>query len=175
MSKDSLQINQINGKNLGFNEFWQMIASELGNSRLKINSQAKSIKYFLDASSDHKEFLRNLIHQSYKRCHCYHLNARFDVNIALDILGETSYSLQGSKEDDLLDIELLEEIAWLIDQHFSTLIETPKSLLSSNYQLVSHSKQASSERDTLTARGTSVPSSVVSLSNLKIRKANLQL
>jgi len=90
MSKDSVKIKAQKQDFLSFSEFWQTIANDLGNSRIKVNTNAESIKQFLRADSDHKEFLRTLIHQSYKRCQCYHLNARFDVNIALDVLGETS-------------------------------------------------------------------------------------
>jgi hypothetical protein len=112
-----------------------------------------------------------LIQQSYKRCRCYHLNARFDVNVALDILGETSYTLQGNKEDDLMDIELLEEIAWLINQHYGQAIEMPDSMLA--YE---HSEGRGEERDlcqlSSNKLGSSKAGPVISLSKLKIRRAN---
>jgi hypothetical protein len=167
MSKDSLQIKKINGKTIIFSEFWNTIASGLGNSRFKINTKAESIKYFLDPESDHKDFLRILIQQSYKRCRCYHLNARFDVNVALDILGETSYALQGNKEDDLLDIELLEEIAWLIDQHYGQAIEMPDSMLVDGHSEERYLCQPSSSKISSNKAGP-----VISLSKLKIRRAN---
>jgi hypothetical protein len=112
-----------------------------------------------------------LIQQSYKRCHCYHLKARFDVNVALDILGETSYTLQGNKEDDLMDIELLEEIAWLINQHYGQAIEMPDSMLSDI-----HNEEKGEERD-LCEPGSNKASSkksspVISMTKLKIRRAN---
>ena len=178
MSKDSLQIKEISGKTLGFSEFWQTIASELGNSRLKVNPCADSIRYFLDAESDHRDFLRNIIHQSYKRCRCYHLKARFDVNIALDVLGETSFSLQGTKEDDLLDIELLEEIAWLINQRYKHLIEMPDSMLIDCNQSLNGSiierpyGDANQSNSSYAAKRTSP---VLSMSNIKIMRANRQL
>lgn len=165
MIKDSLQIKDMSGRTVGFSEFWQLIASELGNSRLKVNLKADSIKYFLDAESDHRAFLRNIIHQSYKRCHCYHLKARFDVNIALDILGETSYKLQGSKEDDLLDIELLEEIAWLVSRHYSQLIKMPESALKSDKKGTHNASE----------NGIAKSRPIVSLSKLKIQRANQRL
>ena len=159
MSKDSLQINNTKSKNLGFKDFWQNIAFELGNARLKINPHAESIRFFLEADSDHKDFLKRLIHLSYKRCQCYHLNASFDVNVVLDVLGETCFHLQGSKEDDLLDIELLEEVAWLITQHYYDHIKMPKSMLS-----------------TETVTENALPSgSILSMSHAKIRKANLKI
>jgi len=162
MNKDSLQIKNINGKTIIFSEFWQTIASGLGNSRFKINTKAESIRYFLDPESDHKDFLRILIQQSYKRCRCYHLNARFDVNVVLDILGETSYTLQGNKEDDLMDIELLEEIAWLLNQHYGQAIEMPESMLTDD---------RSEERDLCQLSSNKV-GPVISMSKLKIRRAN---
>jgi len=169
MSKDSLQIKEIDGKTLGFSDFWQTVACELGSSRLKINHKATSIKFFLDAESDHKDFLRSLIHLSYKRCHCYHLNARFDVNIALDILGETCFKLQGIKEDDLLDIELLEEIAWLINQNYGNRIRMPESMLPAKRSAyLEPEEQQSTNRQ-------KARSPIVSISHVKIRKANQQL
>ncbi len=167
MSKDSVKIKAQNRDFLSFSEFWQTIANELGNSRIKINPQAESIKQFLRADSDHKEFLRRLIHQSYKRCHCYHLNARFDVNIALDVLGETSFNLKGNKEDDLLDIELLEEIAWLISQHYEHRVNMPESLLI-------NTSEASDEHSSMTAseNGSIGKTPIISLSKRKIRIAN---
>ncbi|MFT6032091.1 MAG: hypothetical protein ACI854_000618 [Arenicella sp.] len=165
MSNDRLQIKETTGKILGFNQFWQTIASELGNSRFKINTKAESIKYFLAAESDHKDFLRVLIRQSYKRCRCYHLNARFDVNIALDILGETSYKLQGTRQDDLMDIELLEEIAWLINQHYSHAIEMPESMLA----------QQASNVGELNGPISSEVGAIFSMSKIKTRRANQKL
>ena len=111
--------------------------------------------------------MRKLIHQSYKRCHCYHLNARFDVNIALDVLGETSFQLKGNKEDDLLDIELLEEIAWLISQRYGYRVNMPESLL----------VNASEASDDHTSDVESEPQAkaktpIISLSKRKIRIAN---
>jgi hypothetical protein len=181
MSKDSLQIKKINGKTIIFSEFWNTIASGLGNSRFKINLKAESIKYFLDPESDHKDFLRILIQQSYKRCRCYHLNARFDVNVALDILGETSYTLQDNKEDDLMDIELLEEIAWLINQHYGQAIEIPNSMLSSMLSVDDPSEERDNEHDLCQLSSNKVSASkassrkagpVISMSKLKIRRAN---
>ena len=169
MSKDSLQIKKINGKTIVFNEFWQTIESGLGNSRFKINTKAESIRYFLDPESDHKDFLRILIQQSYKRCRCYHLNARFDVNVALDILGETSYNRQGNKEADLMDSELLEEIAWLINQHYGQAIEMPDSMLIGDL-----SEERSEERN-FCQLNPSKAGPVISLSKLKIRRANRKL
>jgi hypothetical protein len=162
MNKDSLQTKEINGRIIKFSDFWQTIASELGNSRFKINAEAESIKYFLDPESDHKDFLRVLIQQCYKRCRCYHLNARFDVNVALDVLGETSHTLQGTKEDDLLDIELLEEIAWLINQHYGQAIEMPNSMLTESLNL-------DREFSVLDSNNTG---SVVSMAKLKTRRKN---
>ena len=167
MSKDSVKFKAQNQDFLSFSEFWQTIANELGNSRIKINPHAESIKQFLQADSDHKEFMRKLIHQSYKRCHCYHLNARFDVNIALDVLGETSFKLKGNKEDDLLDIELLEEIAWLISQRYGHKVNMPESLLvNASEANDDHTSAFESEQQA------KAKTPIISLSKRKIRLAN---
>jgi hypothetical protein len=165
MSKDSQQVQKAVSQKLKFSEFWQTIAAEMGDSRLKINANAESIRTFLDAEGDHRSFLRTLIHQSYKRCHCYHLHARFDVNIALDMLGETNYHLQNAREDDLLDVELLEEIAWLVNEHYFHLIEMPASILQCK-------KQQRHFDDNHHSPNTRSAPHIVSMSKLKIQRAN---
>lgn len=104
-------------------DFWLFIASQLGSSRLKINAHATSIHQVLDKGSDHQQYLKNIITQSYKRGRCHHLNAAINVNHVLDVLGETAFDLQGKHCDDLFDIELLEEIAWLIGERYAQHIE----------------------------------------------------
>ena len=118
MSKHSAQDSTNIRKATAFADFWLLIASELGSSRLKVNPEAQSIGQFIDSSGDQKDYLREVIRQSYKRSRCYHLRDAIDIEAVLDILGETAYSLQGQQADDLLDIELLEEIAWLIGERF---------------------------------------------------------
>lgn len=106
-----------------FIEFWVFIASKLGSSRLKIDTQASSIHDLLAQGSDHPQYLKGVITQSYKRSQCHHLRAPINVNYVLDILGETAFELQGKECDDLFDIELLEEIAWHIDERYAQNIE----------------------------------------------------
>lgn len=122
MSKHSTQDSYLTGKALSFVDFWQSIASELGSSRLRINTKAPSIRYFIDGNSDPKDYLKNAIEQSYKRSNCHHLRDTIDLNAVLDVLGETAYQLQGLEADDLLDIELLEEIAWIISERYKSLL-----------------------------------------------------
>lgn len=145
-------------ESIKFIEFWRFIASELGNSQCLLNPRANRIKDFLDNDNDHRSFFKDVVAQSYVRCGCHHLKDKIDVNVVLDILGETAYSLQGAYADDLLDIELLEEICWLICQQYPMHIETP-SLPSTQIDIrlkKSHHKAP-----------------VVSLPNIKIRIANL--
>jgi len=147
---DDLSDNKLNMP-ISFMAFWQFMACELGSSRLRINNSAKSIREFIHTGSDHKNYLRDVIQQSYKRSHCHHLKAPINIDIVLDILGETAYDLQGKSCDDLLDIELLEEIAWHIGERFSQHIELPSKA------------QKSKTAD------------VVSLPGAKIRRANSRL
>ena len=108
-----------------FIEFWRFIAKELGDSQCLLNPQANRIKDFLDSDNDYRSFFKDVVAQSYVRCSCHHLKDTIDVNVVLDVLGETAYSLQGAHADDLLDIELLEEICWLICQQYPRHIEHP--------------------------------------------------
>jgi len=154
MSKHSAQDPHITGKALSFTRFWQFIASELGSSRLKVNPKASSIQRFVDRSSDPKDYLKNAIHQSYKLSNCHHLKDVINLNAVLDVLGETAHQLQGQKADDLLDIELLEEIAWLISERYIDIIDLGQNV-------------ATEKSTTLPKRA-----AVISLSKAKIVKAN---
>jgi len=160
MSKHSASNTQLTDKSLSFIVFWQFIASEIGSSRLKINEKADSIKSLIDDSSDPKEYLKNIILQSYKRNKCNHLRDTIDLNSILDILGETAFELQGQQADDLLDIELLEEIAWLLCERYQHVLNLPENEL----QNAGSSKEADSKRN---------GARVISLSKTKIIKSNL--
>lgn len=129
MSKHFLSKNSKAQTSVRFIDFWLFIANELGSSRLKINTQASSIHRLIDTSSDHNEFLRDAIKLSYRRSRCHHLKGAINLESVLDILGETAFELQGQQRDDLFDIELLEEIAWLISQRYGHVlgIETQQS------------------------------------------------
>ena len=87
----------------------------MGSSHLRINVNAKSIHDFISPDSS---FLRDIVRNSYSRSRCYNLNSTLDLNVVLDILGEHAYTLKGDLSDDLLDIELLEEIAWHIGERY---------------------------------------------------------
>ena len=106
-----------------FIDFWKRIASDLGTSRLRINDDAKSINDFFHKNSDVRPYLIDAIKRSYKQNKCQHLGSPISIAVVLDILGETAYALYGSKTDDLLDIELLEEIALYINNHYLTYLD----------------------------------------------------
>lgn len=125
MKKDSAPNSENSTGTLSFLEFWLVAAQELGDARLKINPHAKSVKRLLAANSDHREFLSAIVQQSYQRSRCQHLRDAINLNTVLDILGETAYSLKGQQADDLLDIELLEELAWIISQRYLQHIDMP--------------------------------------------------
>jgi len=123
MSKHSVENPDKTGKCVSFLDFWNTVATELGSSRLKINPNAGSIHRFIDCNSDHKEYLKKVIQLSYKQSECNHLRDNVNLECVLDILGETAYQLQGQQADDLLDIELLEEIAWLISERYESSLK----------------------------------------------------
>ena len=140
---------------LDFSKFWQFIAKNLGDSRLLIRGEANSIDSFLAPNSDHREFLREIIITSYFECNCCSIDDSVDINKILDVLGEAAYQLQGRNEDDLMDIELLEEIAYLIQQRFLYLINIPQNTKSPQ------------SKESMAA--------IVNFSNKKIRRANAKL
>ena len=143
-----------------FLEFWLLVANELGTSRLHIDAEAKSIKSFVHRNSDAPQYLHEAIRKSYKLSACQHLSSPICLESVLDILGETAYALQGEQADDLLDIELLEEIVWIISNRYAEQI----SILLDSGQ---NSEQA--------GKATKPQGKLVSFPNYKIRKANANL
>lgn len=136
-----------------FLEFWRLVASELGTSRLRINTEAKTIHELVDKDSDNRPYLSEAIRKSYKLSRCQHLASPISLEHVLDILGETAYTLQGDQRDDLFDIELLEEIAWHISDRYSVQLS---KLLRDDEQPEKRSQSAQ----------------IVSFPNYKIRRAN---
>lgn len=151
MNKQSTGLDKHQSKNVTFIDFWCFIATELGNSRLRVNAKANSINEFLDQRSDHKEYLKSVIRRSYKLGQCQHLRSPINVNHVLDLLGEAAYQLKGKRCDDLLDIELLEEIAWHISGRFAHLVQ--------NIEPITQIKDTST-------------SNIVSFHSAKTRRAN---
>ncbi|RBP50980.1 hypothetical protein [Arenicella xantha] len=155
MNKHTAHTPQKMTPNLGFLKFWQAIGEELGNSKLKINTSASTVRQILAPNSDHREYLSEIIRLSYTRSRCTNLNDAIDLNSVLDVLGETAFELQGQHADDLLDIELLEEIAWVVSERFGAYLQT-------------ESTQQNSSNGNSTAR-------IISLSKIKTLQANKYL
>ena len=147
---------------VSFLDFWLFVGDQLGDARLRINAKAATIHQLMDRSSGHTQQLRDVIMQSYKRSHCYHLGAPIDLVAVLDILGETAYELHGKQADDLLDIELLEEIAWHISERFGWVIEPELHATSARCRSVDRNQNNRN-------------SNIISLPKVKIKKANAKL
>jgi len=137
---------------LEFAQFWEFIASQIGDSRLTLNHSAAKIEYFMQVDCDPKNCLRSVSIESYKRSNCKNLRSPIDLNVVLDVLGETAFSLRGESRDDLFDIELLEEVAWHIASRYSALIEINNPSLTEQNQ-----------------------PKILSFPNYRIRKANTRL
>lgn len=146
---------------ISFFDFWRFIGEQLGDARLSINHQAHTIHQLIDPCSDHPPYLREAITQSYKRSRCHHLGADINLIAVLDVLGEIAYQLQGKSLDDLLDIELLEEIAWHISERFGEALQTQ---LKASQQGKNHAQD-----------GLSRPAQVIALSKVRIKRLNQQL
>jgi hypothetical protein len=126
MNKDSVPNSEKPTRSLSFVEFWVVAAQEVGDARLRINPEARNAKQLLAMNSDHRDYIPVIVQQSYQRSHCRHLRDAIDLNVVLDLLGETAYSLKGQHADDLLDIELLEELAWIISQRYLHHLDMPE-------------------------------------------------
>lgn len=156
MSKHSAQDTAHKTSSLRFVDFWLSVAQELGSSRLDINHEAHSIKSIFAANSDHRDYLREVVRQSYLRSQCKKLSDAIDLHTVLDILGETAFELKGQQADDLMDIELLEEIAWVISQRYA-------------HHIVIQADPDTSHAPTKPA------ARLISLSKIKTRRANRRL
>jgi hypothetical protein len=137
--------------------FWSLIAQRLGENRLRIRANAPDIEHFFASNSDHGDFLREIIITSYIECDCVCIDDLINVNAVLDVMGEAAYELQIRQEDDLLDIELLEEISYHIQQDYP-------------HHIVMPNPSALTQEISQQAR-----SSIHSLSDLRIRRANAKL
>ena len=144
-------------KSVSFRRFWLCVAQELGSAWLRLDPKARRLQEFIASSYDPKEYLRDIITQSYKRSHCCGLDSDINLDALLDILGETAYGLRGQKRDDLFDIELLEEIGWLIGDRYRHMLP------------VQHGDVPDQPR----SENSSAP--VVSFPDFRIRKANARL
>lgn len=136
---------------LSFLTFWVFITEKLGDSHGSINPNTKTAQQLFSNFDDQQGILKDIITRSYADNKCRHIKDHIDINLVLDILGAKAFELKMKQSDDLLDIELLEEICWLICQHHAHFVKMP-------------------ELRTVTAN-TSL-ATVRSLSTIKIRLAN---
>lgn len=166
MSKHFQGFDADPNQKISFFDFWLYIADQLGDARLSINHNAKTIHGLIDTSSDHLPYLKDVITLSYKRSHCHYLRGDIDLIVVLDILGETAFELQGRHSGDLLDIELLEEIAWHISERFGEILELQLSASLEN-----------EGANTIVKRTRTKPqqAQVISLVTSRIRRSNKKL
>lgn len=124
MSKRTRKDSFFSKKPLSFIDFWVSAASAIGDHRLGINPYAKNATQLLTSQAVHPEHLRQLIFGSLSKPNGK-LSQTIDLTKLLDSLGETAFSLRQTASDDLFDIELLEEIAWHISEHYPHLVAMP--------------------------------------------------
>lgn len=156
MSKATPPYEQQGRKSVCFTHFWQTVADQLPHVRLHINKDATTINEYISQHSDIYSYLHRAIKQSFKLSHCQNLNSPLSMEVVLDVLGETAFTLQNEHSGDLFDVELLEEIAWLICDRYPEQIS---ELTSREAAWQAKPKKAA----------------VISFPNYKIRKANARL
>lgn len=132
-----------------FFEAWCFLSDNIGSSRLPVNRQASDIHQFIISQDDQLGFMKQVIRNCYQSCQCHNLQSTINIETMLDVLGETAYQLTQQNKDDLVMIELLEEIGWLLVQAYGQ-----------------HLKQPQQAKHT--------PAEIVSLPDHKVRRANLQ-
>lgn len=132
-----------------FIEAWCFLSDNIGSSRLPINRKANDIHQFIIAQDDQLGFMKQVIRDCYQSCKCNHLQSPVNIETILDVLGETAYQLTQQDKDDLVIIELLEEIGWLLVEAYG--------------QHLKHTQQTQNTW-----------AEIISLPDHKMRRANLQ-
>ena len=150
---------------ISFRKFWQLCAHQLGDSRFTFDHSASTITDMNHSVITSETLIKDLIMVCYRRSQCQHLDSPIDLNATFDVLGETAYKLQGQRQDDLLNIELLEEIGWCANQFYENSTQNTSSHEEPRLKtVVTPSKTVS--KDTISQ------ARVVSLSKAKLRRAN---
>lgn len=144
---------------LSFLEFWSSITEKLGDSHGSIDPKTKTTQQLFSNFDDQLGLLKEVVIDSYRANKCHHVKDQIDVNLVLDILGIKAFELKLKQADDLLDIELLEEICWLICQHYMHLVKMPKAAG------VSNNIKACNET---TAQVLSLPKTKIRIANSKL-------
>lgn len=142
-------------QNVAFADFWLMVAHEVGDARLHLDENARTLDEFIHERSDVREYLHCAIRDCYKSSACQNLRSPICLESVLDVLGTTAWKLQKEAHGDLFDIELLEEIAWLICDRYASQIT----------ELVARSAAWQPDADTR-------PAQIVSFPDYKIRRKN---
>lgn len=155
---------------IAFNSFWRMISRELGDARLMLNPNAKQISAFIHGNSDIQSYLHDTIRKSFKLSRCQNLSSPICFTSVFDLLGEAAYTLQQRDNCDLFDIELLEEVAWLISDRYARQVA----------EMVRLDAQRAAPNSFLSINPETKPeaqpkASVVSFPRFKIKKANALL
>jgi hypothetical protein len=145
---------------LSFLEFWVLITEHLGDSHGVIDPKTKTTQALFSNFDDQLGLLKSVVSDSYTLNKCHHIKSPINVNYVLDILGNKAFELQMKQADDLLDIELLEEICWLICQHYAHLIEFP---------------EFNREDESRASDPNATSAAIISLPKTKIRIANSKL
>lgn len=122
MSKHKNHCQDISIKSPSFSDFWRTVCDQLGDHRIAINSCAEGKRDLLNAESLHPDFVKELVYACFDRSQKTKKH-RVDVSALLDHMGILAHGMRESYSDDLLDIELLEEIAWVINTHFPHCID----------------------------------------------------
>ena len=146
-------------QSLSFLEFWVQITELLGDSHGSINPKTKTTQQLFSNFDDQLGLLKEVIVNSYAANKCRHVKDQIDINLVLDVLGVTAFELKLKHADDLLDIELLEEICWLICEHYLHFVETPKAL--------ELSETTDINAETITAKVLSLPKTKIRMANSK--------
>lgn len=147
-----------NIKPTSFVAFWSTIGADLPEGMLVLRDRPKSTEALFATRSNHSDLLREVILGSYAACKCDTVDDAIDINTVLDLMGDAAFNRQMHNTDDLLDIEMLEEIAYLICLHFGSQIVYPQSRYLDKTDTNKFEK-----------------SSVVSIEKAKIHFANRQL
>ena len=104
-----------------FKDFWLTMSCLAGDTRLTMDAKADTLGEFI---SDQEEyFIRQLMTTVYSCSKCSSIYSHIDLRCVFDALGESGLHMRQTDSDDLLNVELLEEIAWLTTQYFPQQVQ----------------------------------------------------
>ncbi|MGH1542386.1 MAG: hypothetical protein ACRBHB_18315 [Arenicella sp.] len=118
MTKKLRSQTRIIQQSVPFLNFWQDIASIIGDLELPLPTKPEDIKEMTSLLDGYFNPMKKCLLAVYKRNRCNHLLSPIKPSVTLDALGEINYELKTQPEVDVKDVDLLEHIGLYISRKY---------------------------------------------------------